>query len=269
VELDTHSPETDIDVFMWFVRAAVYTAEERGFDVMIVGRDEDALAGDLLVDALVVMSVRAQDSRVPHLSQRGKPAVLIGVPDDTGGLSAVDLDFEDAGRIAVRHLAALGHKQIALLIHPVEQGDDFAFSYKLQHGFLDEAGRLGVAASCRRVGADRAAVAAWLDEAATSQPGLTGIFVEAVASLDALYEELDARGYSVPGDISVVALAPAKQFVRLFPRTTVIDLPGDEMVRRAVNLALDELSGGERGVVELLPAVLYDHGSSGVAASGT
>ena len=265
VQLDTHSPETDIDVFMWFVRAAVYTAKARGYDLMIVGRDDDALAGDMLVDALVVMSIRAQDTRVPHLSERGKPAVLIGVPDDTHGLSAVDLDFEDAGRVAARHLAALGHRSVTLVSHPVPVGDDFAFSNKLQHGFFDESKRLGLTATFRQVGASRADVAAWLDEVKDSQPGLTGIFLEAVASLDALYEELGARGLSVPGDVSIVALAPAKQFARLFPATTLIDLPGDEMVRRAVTLALDELSGGVRGVVELLPAVLHDHGSSGPA----
>lgn len=262
------TPEPDVDVFMRFVRAAMYTAQPRGYDVLVMGRGDDELAGDMLADALVVMDIRLHDRRLPVLRERGLPTVLIGWPADPAGMSAVDLDFAEAARVMVRHLASLGHREVAVLVHPDDNVDELAFRYRYRTAFGQTCAELGLRGAVVSCLPGPGAAGRWLDEVLTELPGLTGVLVLGLASFDDLTAELARRGRSVPGDVSVLALAPAEQFLPLHPGTTLVDLPGRAMVSRAVERALDELAGAAGGAVDLLPAVLHEHGSTGPAGRG-
>jgi len=263
------TPDEDVDIFMRFVRAAMYAAQPRGFDVLVMGRGDDELSGDILADAVIVMDIRAVEPRLPHLLDRGLSTVLIGVPDDTLGASAVDLDFDDAARVMVRHLARLGHREIAVLAPPDEPpGMELAYRQRFRRAFAQECAQLGVSGGFHPCGPEVPDVEQWLAAVLTTQPHLTGIVVMGVSSLDALRRVIAARGLSVPGDLSIVAIAPIEQFLVLHPGTTVVDLPSRAMVTRAVNRALDELAGDPPGGVELFPAVLTDAGSTGAPGRG-
>ena len=65
------------------------------------------------VDGVLVVDPRLMDPRVEQIEKLGLPAVVIGGPEGTGGLSAVWSD--DAGALVdvVRYLARLGHERIA------------------------------------------------------------------------------------------------------------------------------------------------------------
>jgi DNA-binding LacI/PurR family transcriptional regulator len=65
------------------------------------------IGGSILVD------FRADDPRVPMTQRLGMPAVAVGHPSLTGGLTAVWTDDATAVTEAVRYLAALGHRRIA------------------------------------------------------------------------------------------------------------------------------------------------------------
>ncbi|MBU4335409.1 MAG: LacI family transcriptional regulator [Actinobacteria bacterium] len=266
------SPETadaDVDIFMRFVRAAMYAAEPRGYDVLVMGRGDDELRGDILADAIVVMDIRIVEPRVQMLLDRGLSTVLIGVPDDRLGVSAVDLDFAEAARTMVRHLAGLGHRQIAVLAPPTEPpGQALAYRRRFRLAFYSECERLGVRGLFHPCGTEVADVQEWVAQVRSTLPDLTGILVMGVSSLVALHEVIAAQGRSVPDDLSVVALAPAEQFAVLHPGTTLVDLPGAAMVEWAVTRAIDELAGEPSGAVELLPAVLYERGSTGAPGRG-
>lgn len=262
----TDAPAPHADVFMRFVRSAVYTARQRGFDVLLMGKGSEELEGDMLVDALVVMDIRHDDPRLPMLRGRGLPTVLVGVPPDAHGMSAFDLDWAGAARLAVRHLVDLGHCEIACLSSTEQpDGGEFAFEHLFREAFLDEAASLGVRAELITCGSTREAVGAWIDEAANRLPQLSGIVVMEVGVLDLLLRRIASSGATVPGDLSVLAIAPAEEFAHSFPGITVVDVPGKRMVELAVNRALDELAGATPGVQELVPAVLFDQGSTGLA----
>src|SRR5919198_92594 len=114
---DLHTP-----VAMEFVISVVTAARRHAHDVLVLTNDEGPeglrrVAGSALVDGIVLMDVQLRDERIPVLRELGLPAVLIGVPDDTSGLTCVDLDFRSAGARCVDHLADLGHRAITFLGH--------------------------------------------------------------------------------------------------------------------------------------------------------
>ncbi|MDX5569671.1 LacI family DNA-binding transcriptional regulator, partial [Streptomyces sp. ID05-04B] len=65
------------------------------------------IGGSILVD------FRADDPRVAVVERLGMPAVAVGHPSLTGGLTSVWTDDATAVTEAVRYLAALGHRRIA------------------------------------------------------------------------------------------------------------------------------------------------------------
>jgi DNA-binding LacI/PurR family transcriptional regulator len=65
------------------------------------------ISGSILVD------FRADDPRVAAVQRLGMPAVAVGHPSLTGGLTSVWTDDTTAVTEAVRYLAALGHRRIA------------------------------------------------------------------------------------------------------------------------------------------------------------
>ena len=261
--------DTDVDIFMRFVRAAMYTAQPRGYDVLVMGRGEEELEGDILADAMVVMDIRVVDPRIPVLLSHGLPTVLIGVPPDTHGLSAVDLDFAEATRVMVRHLAERGHREIAVLAPPDEPtGHELAHRHFVRTALVEECARHGISGRYVASGSSTPEVVAWFDEVRSILPSLTGIIVTGISALDALLAVLTANGLRVPADVSVIALAPDEQLALSHPTITTLDLPGPTMVRHAVDRALDELTGSPRGVIELIPPVLLDKGSTAAAPAG-
>lgn len=268
--VDTRSREEDIEVFMRFVRAATYAARARGFDVLIMGRGEDELRGDILADALVVMDVQLNDPRLPVLAAVGLPTVLIGVPGETTPFGAVDLDFEQAGRIAVTHLAELGHQQIAIY-GPDERAYERGLNYALRFrsGFLDECSLRGIRGACLPFNAnDEIAVDYWLRRAQEQLPELTAVVGHGPGDLGPLITHLLGAGVSIPGDCSIMTIAPESVMKTAQLPLTSIDLPGAELVERAVNRVLDELHGSTSGQIELLAAELRDHGSTALHIPG-
>src|SRR5690606_3782095 len=106
---DTHAP-----THMAFVLAAAVAARRHGYDILLL-TDEQAsegmsrVASSRLVDATLVLDVAPDDARADIARSIRTPTIFIGIPDDTEGLTCVDLDFEAAGRLAVDRLVDAGH----------------------------------------------------------------------------------------------------------------------------------------------------------------
>lgn len=89
-------------------------------------------------DAVVVCSFDIEPSEVSKLKAMNVPIVGVNIPSNDGFDAGVSIDDNAAERIAVDHLVALGHRNIAF----VGYGDDtqctlrFSASARLQ-GFLD------------------------------------------------------------------------------------------------------------------------------------
>jgi LacI family transcriptional regulator len=258
-------PELHLPVQM--VLAVVTTARAFAHDVLLITGDEgpDGLrrvARSALVDGFVLMDVELHDDRIPVLQELELPGVLIGVPQDTTGLTCVDLDFEAAAALAVDHLHGLGHREIVLIGQPIEvyeRGSGFA--NRSVFGFTRRARELGVAevhvpcdGSRERIGA---IVAGHADA--------TAFVVHNETALRGVLEALRAAGRAVPEDVSVLSLAPDAFDDMLSPLVTSIVLPSEQMGRSAVELLMAKLDGRDSGTT-LLPPHLTAGDSTAPAA---
>lgn len=109
-----------VPVMMEIAIAVATTARTHGYDVLLLTGEEGAPAvrrvtGSGLADAMILMDVELDDARLPLLRASDRPAVLIGLPAETAGLTCVDLDFTATGALCAEHLAGLGHRDIAVI----------------------------------------------------------------------------------------------------------------------------------------------------------
>jgi DNA-binding LacI/PurR family transcriptional regulator len=114
-----------------FLHALTDQAQERGYRILLVTAGDDhteigvyqALLSDYDLDAFVLTSTHAADSRTAWLSQQRVPFVTFGRPWGTAGRhSWVDVDGACGMRAVTRHLIDAGHQRIAFLGWPAGSG---------------------------------------------------------------------------------------------------------------------------------------------------
>ncbi len=261
-----------LPVLMQFATAVVTSARTHDHDVLLVTADEGPaglrrVAAGAIVDGLVLMDVEMHDPRVPTLRQLDRPSVLIGLPVDPSGLTCVDLDFHQAGAICVQHLANLGHREIALLGAPqVVYERDTGFAHRTRDGFMQTAQLLGLAAHSQPCEEDAATVMATVTALLHRTPALTGLVVHNEAAVAHVLDALRSLGKRVPEDISLVAICPDELAERSHPTLSSVQIPADDVGRRAVHLLMAKLDNREVPPVTLLPPVLTPRTSTGPAA---
>ncbi len=112
-------------------------AAQQGYYVTLMtdvdGREavHSAIAGRR-VDGLILLSVVEDDPRLEPIVAANFPAVMIGMPQETRGVDAVDLDFAEGARLLVSHLAELGKRRVAFIRWPdelYEAGSTYAIRF--------------------------------------------------------------------------------------------------------------------------------------------
>lgn len=264
----TDLSEPEADIFMRFMRAAMFSAKSYGYDILLMGRGEDELLAAPLVDGLLVMDIRFDDARLPLIKSLGRPAVLVGMPEDSAGMSAVDLDFAASGRLAIEHLVSLGHRDIAVLGSATAGTSELSWSVRFERGLRQSAQEHAVSPSFWTAGSSARDLDGWLDEAARERPGTSAIVLLNVALLDALLRRAAERGVSIPRDLSIVVLASDEHLAHRHPEITLLDVPGAHMLENAIKLLRRELSGDATLTRELIPARLIDRGSTAPFSAG-
>jgi LacI family transcriptional regulator len=243
-------------ILMPYVYGVLESARQHGWNVMLLtgedGRSEiERVVRSKMVDGLILMEVLLHDERVPLVADLGRPAVLLGVPDDPEGVPCVDFDFEGAGRLCVKHLAALGHRDIGFLGPPQGVFDKgLGFAFRTWHGVANESAKRqlvfhGVATEPTLEGIE-STLRAFFAEA----PGLTALVVFNEVALDLVVQGLARLGKRVPGDVSIVAIARAALALQVTPPLTYVGVPADEMGRQAIDLLSSWDGSGHR---RLLP----------------
>jgi len=255
--------DVNVSVIMQFVAGVVTSARTFDYDVLLLTQDDATglkrVADGSMVDALIMMDIEADDPRVPILAGLRQPAVLIGLPRDAAGLSCVDLDFEAAARTAVRHLASLGHRQIALLGSPravVERHTSYADN--MRRGFTDQTAELSIEGIREPCESSPAGAIAALDRVFARMPGVSGLVVHNEVALPAVIATLRERGLSVPGDISLVAVCPQDIAVGQPLLLTSVDIPAQAIGRVAVEMALARVAGELPAQTRLITPVLTE-----------
>ncbi|MDT0321068.1 LacI family DNA-binding transcriptional regulator [Streptomyces millisiae] len=266
-----------LPVMMEIAIAVATTAREHAHDVLLLTGQEGPEAtrrvvGSGLADAMILMDVELEDERLPLVRETRRPAVLIGLPADTGELTCVDLDFAETGRQCVSHLAGLGHREIAMV-------GEAAAVYERRTGFAERtilgvrerAAELGVRVLHRPCEGSYESMAGTLSRIFDERPGTTAIIVQNEAVIGPMLSLLRQQGRAVPEDISVVAVCPEQVATQQSVALTSVAIPAFEMGQRAVELVMDRLRPdavlAPAGThTELLPPTLTVRASTGPAA---
>ncbi|CAN5345536.1 LacI family DNA-binding transcriptional regulator [soil metagenome] len=259
--------DVNVSVIMQFVTGVVTAARTFDHDVLLLTQDDatglERVADGSMVDALIMMDIEADDPRVPVLVGLRQPAVLIGLPRDSAGLSCVDLDFDAAGRVAVRHLASLGHRRIALIGSPravLERHTSYAD--RMLRGFTAESRELGLVAVAVSCESSHTGAIAAVDQVLESMPDVTALVVHNEVALPAVIATLRERGRRVPDDMSLVAVCPEDVAVGQPLPLTSVDIPAHVIGHVAVEMAMARVEGEQPAETRLLLPVLTERQST-------
>ncbi|MEU2602945.1 LacI family DNA-binding transcriptional regulator [Streptomyces hirsutus] len=274
-----------VPVMMEIAIAVATTARAHGYDVLLLTGEEgpDAVrrvAGSGLADGMILMDVELEDERLPLLRGGGtpggarpgvradQPAVLIGLPADTSGLTCVDLDFRATGALCVEHLAKLGHRDIAVIGEaPAVYERHTGFAERTLDGLRSGAREAGVRLLHRPCEGGYDAMALTLARILDERPGTTGFVVQNESAVEPLLALLRQQGRAVPEDVSVVAVCPEQVAVQASVRLTSVAIPAQEMGRYAVEHLVAKLDGRDGDEVVLIAPELTVRASSGPAPS--
>ncbi|MEV3858994.1 LacI family DNA-binding transcriptional regulator [Streptomyces sp. NPDC050095] len=264
-----------VPVMMEIAMAVATAARTHGYDILLLTGEEGAQAvrrieGSALADAMILMDVELDDERLPLLRTASRPAVLIGLPADTTGLTCVDLDFAAAGAACAQHLADLGHREIAVIgeaaaVYERRTG----FAERTLTGLRERSNELGLRLLHRPCEGSYASVSATLSRIFDERPGTTAFVVQNEAATDPLLALLRQSGRAVPEDVSVVAVCPEQVAAHASVPLTSVAVPAQEMGRRAVEQVVARIEGrGSGSEVALLAPELTVRESAAQAPVG-
>jgi alanine racemase len=249
-------PELDNPIFPLFAQIIESALAQHGFTPVLCTQTYGGITEDEYVDLLLDRQVagivfvsglhadtNADPDRYRKLVTRPLPIVLIN-----GFLGAVEAPFVScddraAGELAVRHLAALGHRRIGLISGPSRylpvQRKLAGFRATMREllgtgdAELDELTEL----SLFGVEGGDAAASRLLDRRVTAI--VCGSDLMALGAI----RSARARGLSVPGDVSVVGYDDSTLMAFTDPPLTTVRQPVRAMSVAAVRALVDEISG--------------------------
>lgn len=230
-------------------------ASQHGYRLLIITgerrqRRERALLEALIEyrpDGLILVSPRIAGDEIVALTA-GVPTVVTGRVVRGAHIDCVTTDEVLGSRLAVEHLAGLGHRHIAHL-----DGGDGASAGPRRAGYERAMQGLGLGEHTRVVPAEftEDAGARGVERLLASGDLPTAIFaandLSAAGALDALLE----AGLAVPGDLSVVGYDDV--FLAGLRRVslTTVNQPRREMGQRSLELLLQRIDGRTERVVRI------------------
>ena len=246
-----HRPEDFNPPAYRLVMAAALSVEDAGYSINVITRsltDSDLLGifRSRQADGIILLEIQTDDHRAALLRDHGYPFVMIGHRTDNDGLSFADVDIEHGVGLAMEHLRGLGHRRIGFLtIDPVVKDKTYGFATWALRAYER---------ACRQAGLEPLAVTGGpttdgMSEAAArllaSDPAPTAIIAPQEQSVIGILKTAYARGITIPGDLSVVAMLGEAMSELATPPLTTISFPADELGQTAARILVDRLDHGQ------------------------
>jgi len=252
-------PDLNNPLFPPIVRGLEDKLAAAGYVALIGNTDADASRERLIfeqmrarhVDGFVLATATLHDRLLAEVAAAELPVVLMNRLSQDYSFPSVSVDNEQGARMAVSHLARLGHIRIAHIAGPQEASTGMS---RLR-GF-----REGMAAHGLEVREDLIAYAGRYtveDGLRCARELLTvpGGFTAVAAANDMLavgcYAALDETGRQCPDDISVTGFNDMPFIDRLRPPLTTVRFPHYQLGTEAAQLLLERI-GEHEGPVKIL-----------------
>lgn len=265
-------PTLDNAIFSRCLQAMQSTLAEAGRYLLVASSEyhpetEAAVIRGLLargVDGLILVGAQRTADAWDLLEGADVPVVLTWCGDPR--FDAVVVDNHAAGQLAAFHLLDLGHTRLGVVCGATRFNDRQRARLE---GVRSALGARGLDLPDWRVSeqdftmaAGRSGCSALLALAEPPTAIVCGIDQLAVGCL----VEAQARGLSVPRDLSVVGIANLEMAAHLSPALTTVHIPTARMGATAAHIVLDRLAGGAHARITELPIELVVRQSSALPA---
>jgi LacI family transcriptional regulator len=242
-------PDLTNPLFPPIVRGIQDRLELAGYTPLIANTDNDRRRERVdfeamrarQVDGVITATARLDHGLLDEMAATGLPLVLVNRRLEDGTLPSATADDREGVRLAVKHLAGLGHRRIAHLGGP----QDLSTGHLRYEGFLAALAEAGLAADPALVHFGRAFTEPEGQRLCDELVGGGADFTAVVAGNDLMalgcYDVFAARAIECPRDVSVVGF-PAMPFTaRFHPPLTTVRIPHYEIGAAAAELMLERL----------------------------
>jgi LacI family transcriptional regulator, sucrose operon repressor len=193
----------------------------------------------------VILTGNVPDWLLDKLDHWMMPSVLMGSQAGRPGVSQVTGDPWQAGVMMARHLWALGHRRIGVIVGPRKRALHKTYAQAFASVLMEQ----GVSAQeveSRTQECDSLDMVGPMLELFGRHPDLTALFCNTdMAAWDAV-QFLRARGRAVPGDVSVAGVGGRGQDHSIPVNLTGVDIGLHEMAKTAVELLISSFSSQGR-----------------------
>jgi LacI family transcriptional regulator len=252
-------PDLNNPLFPPIVRGLEDKLADAGYIALIGNTDADPNRERVLfeqmrarhVDGFVLATATLHDQMLAEAAAAETPLVLMNRLSQDYSFPSVSVDNEQGARMAVTHLARLGHTRIAHIAGPQEASTGVS---RLR-GFRDGMAQYGLAVDESLIAyATRYTV----DEGTRCCRELLahrGSFTAVAAANDMLavgcYAAFEEAALDCPGELSLVGFNDMPFIDRLRPPLTTVRFPHYQLGTEAAQLLLERIGGGE-GPVKIL-----------------
>lgn len=269
-------PDLTNPMFPPIVRGIEEVLEAAGYTGLIVNTDNDLDRERILIDSLrarqveglVIATAVLDHPLLDELSSAGVPMVMVNRRPRANDIASVGPDDAAGIRLAVEHLAELGHQRIAHLAGPANTSTGLVrartFRESMREHGLDDDPALVVDCSFWSEDAGAAGLKQLLDSKSEFTAIVAGNDLIALGCYDVFAE----RGIVCPDDISVVGFNDMPFLDKLRPPLTTVATPHNQVGAEAARLLLDALTDPDRPTRSvLLPLTLVVRGSTAAPPS--
>jgi LacI family transcriptional regulator len=252
-------PDLNNPLFPPIVRGLEDKLAAAGYVALLGNTDADASRERVLfeqmrarhVDGFVLATVTLHDRLLAEAAAAELPLVLMNRLSQDYSFPSVSVDNEQGARMAVTHLARLGHARVAHIAGPQEASTGVS---RLR-GFRDGMASNGLEVEEELISyATRYTVeegARCCRELLARHPHLTAVAAANDMLAVGCYTALDEAGLRCPEDISVIGFNDMPFIDRLRPPLTTVRFPHYQLGTEAAQLLLERINGGE-GPVKIL-----------------
>ena len=255
-----------------YILGASDHAQERGYHLLLWTTEPDALddlsqlAGQGLIDGVLMMEVTLRDPRIAVLRKAGVTFGMIGRTEDSTGLDLTDTDFDQCAQVAVEFLTGLGHRHLGFLnLSAAVIASGRGNAVRLQDSITRCARRSGVRLTALQCENSAKAGREAFRQLVRRDGDLSAVVSFNEYAVPGLMTAAAEAGRRIPGDLTIVSVdVPPNAAEMTTPAMTTVGPSAASMGRHAIDVLIRRLEGEAGPAVQVLfPGELQIRATSG------